>query len=140
MAEPVMVIVQRVATVVCLLVVATAFAPSAAAENLRDPTRPANLEPSAMDGGQSYSGPQLQSILIAPGRKAAVIDGQSIKLGDKFGDARLVRVTDSEVALQRGNDMQILKLFPGAEKRFAQSTGSTKSTIRPNRQSLIQRQ
>lgn len=135
-----MVIVQRAASVVCMLVVATAFAPSVAAENLRDPTRPANLERPAMEGGQSYSGPQLQSVLIAPGRKAAVIDGQSIKLGDKFGDARLVRVTDSEVTLQRGNDMQILKLFPGAEKRFAQSTGSTKSTSRLNRQSPIQRQ
>jgi MSHA biogenesis protein MshK len=110
----------------------------AAAETLRDPTRPADAEPIRGSGGVA-AGPQLQSILIAPGRKVAVISGQTVKLGDTYGDARVVALTDSQVTLQRGDEKQVLKLFSGVEKHFASKADSTSKT-RPASPTQFQRQ
>ena len=57
----------------------------------------------------------LQSVLIARhpgGRHVAVIDGQTVALGEQFKGARVARMTDNEVVLVKGNSRQILKLFP----------------------------
>jgi MSHA biogenesis protein MshK len=123
MAELVMAINRRMKLLNALLAmgITIAVVPWAAAEILRDPTRPPNLEGTALDGGAQAipAGPVLQSILISPGRKVAVISGQQVRLGDTVGDARVVRLTDSDVTLQRGKETQVLKLFSGVEKRFA---------------------
>lgn len=90
-----------------------------AAETLSDPTRPpASLGVVEQGGGATVAaGPVLQSVLISPGRRVAVISGQNVKLGEKFGDARVVRITESEVVLKNGKDTQTLRLFPDVEKR-----------------------
>ncbi len=101
----------------------------ALAENLSDPTRP----PVALGFAQeanipvSTSGPVLQSVLISPGRMVAIINGQTVKLGEKFGDAYVVKITETEVVLRKDKDIQILKLFPGIEKRLTFSRTGTKS-------------
>ena len=100
---------------VCILVCCGAG--GAAAETLPDPTRPppslGHVENAEVPAA---TGPVLQSVLISAGRKVAVISGQTVKLGDKYGDARLVKISDSEVVLRSGKDLQTLKLFPGIEK------------------------
>lgn len=89
------------------------------AQDLPDPTRP----PAAMDtrpepaAGTQAGGPMLQSVLISPTRKAAIISGRTVALGEKFGDARVVKITETEVVLRNGKEMQTLKLFPDIEKR-----------------------
>ncbi|CAN5303672.1 hypothetical protein BH11PSE11_BH11PSE11_11320 [soil metagenome] len=91
---------------------------TANAENLPDPTRPPPQAMSLPAGSAvSAAGPQLQSILIGPGRKTAIISGQSVSLGEKVGDAVVVKIADGEVVLRNGSDLQTLKLFPGIEKR-----------------------
>ncbi|TCV84774.1 hypothetical protein [Sulfurirhabdus autotrophica] len=99
------------------------------AENFADPTRPpASL--GIVESGAVASeaqGPVLQSVLISKGRKMAVISGQSVKLGEKFGDARLVRITESEVVLKSGKDVQTLKLLPEIEKRLVNSRHRAKA-------------
>ena len=90
-----------------------------AADNLSDPTRPP-ASTAGFEHGQvatETTGPVLQSVLISSGRRVAVISGQNVKLGEKFGDARVVRITESEVVLKNGKDTQTLKLFPDVEKR-----------------------
>jgi MSHA biogenesis protein MshK len=65
-------------------------------------------------GSGAASLPQLQSILVgrAPdGRRVAVIDGETVRLGESFRGARLVRVTDDEVTLARGRERQVLRLY-----------------------------
>jgi MSHA biogenesis protein MshK len=100
-----------------VLLSALTLAPLAAGQNMSDPTRP----PASFGSGQepgfqpTASGPVLQSVLIAPGRKVAIISGQTVSLGEKFGDARLIKITESEVTLSGSNGMQTLKLFPGVE-------------------------
>lgn len=94
---------------------------AAQAESLPDPTRP----PSVGSVGSSASGPvagqggpTLQSVIISPTRKAAIIDGETVELGGGYGDAKLVKVSESEVVLKTAEGLQTLKLFPGVEKRL----------------------
>lgn len=89
-------------------------------QNLVDPTRPPAVTESASQSGVAapVAGPELQSILISPTRKVAIISGQSVMLGEKFGEARVVKITENEVVLRNGQDVQVLKLFPGVQKNI----------------------
>jgi len=83
-----------------------------------DPTQPpGDGSGSNVTQGDAIEGPRLQSVLIAPNRRLAVIGGQTVKLGGMFGSAKVVRITESEVVLQTGADRQTLKLHPEVEKR-----------------------
>lgn len=99
---------------------ALAVAP-VAAETLPDPTRPpAGLQDAASAPAAAAApaaGPVLQSVMISPNRLAAMIDGTLVELGESFGDARLVRVTETGVTLRGASGTQELTLFPGVEKR-----------------------
>jgi MSHA biogenesis protein MshK len=69
--------------------------------------------------------PQLQSVLIGRGsgaRQVAVIDGETVRLGERFHGARLVRMTQDEVELARGGARQVLKLYPPAGVATAAAT------------------
>jgi MSHA biogenesis protein MshK len=91
---------------------------AAAQKGLVDPTRPPTMAPSPQATAEAPEppGPQLQSVLLAPGRKIAVINGESVALGEKLGEETLVRVTETEVTLKRGREMRVLKLYPSVEK------------------------
>jgi MSHA biogenesis protein MshK len=56
-------------------------------------------------------------VLISPGRKLAVIDGRTVTLGERVGDATVVAIAPAQVILQRGGSYQTLKLHPGIEKK-----------------------
>jgi len=115
----------------CLLLMYAAM-PYGIAENLPDPTKPpASLGfAQTVDAQVTYSGPVLQSVLISPGRKVAIISGQVVSLGGKFADARVVKITESEVVLLTGNNLQTLRLFPNVEKRLTFSGGRSQADIR----------
>lgn len=85
---------------------------------LRDPTRPPAVlsAPAAMPGRAASSAPQqqLQSVLIslrAGGRRVAVIDGKTLREGDRVDGALVESIRPTEVVLRRGNQRQVLKLF-----------------------------
>jgi hypothetical protein len=61
--------------------------------------------------------PVLQSILLSTTRKAATISGQTVMLGGKYGEARLVKLTPSDAVLRSAEGLQVLKLFPDVEKK-----------------------
>lgn len=102
-----------------LTLAATCAMTLARAQNLPDPTRP----PDALATARSENavapaaGPVLQSVLISPGRRVAIINGQTVKLNDIVGDARVSKITEGSVVLRSGNAIQTLKLFPEIEKR-----------------------
>ena len=92
---------------------------SAWAQIATDPMRPPSgyategtEEPVEAGGGLT-----LQSVLISPTHRAAIISGVMVRLGEKYGDAVLVKVTENEVVLRSGSENQVLKLYPGVEKR-----------------------
>jgi MSHA biogenesis protein MshK len=93
-----------------------AAAAQAHGQALQDPTRPpaAVLAPRAAPGAGATTGPQLQSILIAReagGRHLAVIDGETVHLGEQFHGARVARIGENEVELVRGAERQVLRLY-----------------------------
>ncbi|WP_305821999.1 hypothetical protein [Massilia brevitalea] len=99
------------------LALAAACSLPAAAQALRDPTRPPASRVPGGAGARAASpasnGPQLQSILIARqpgGRHVAVIDGETVRLGDSYKGARVARMTPNEVELVRGSERRVLKL------------------------------
>lgn len=94
----------------------------AAGEKFPDPTLPAvgaapatSAAPVA-SAGLNQEGlpntPQLQSVLVSPERRFAVIDGQTVRLGERFGDSVLVKINEREVVLKNGKVLQTLRLFP----------------------------
>lgn len=91
----------------------------AASQVVNDPTRPPGAyvtgDPDA--GGDAGGGLVLQSVMISPTRKAAIINGEMVRLGEKYGDAVLVKVAENEVVLKSGDTTQVLKMYPGVEKR-----------------------
>lgn len=92
---------------------------AAHAQPLQDPTKPpAAATPVAAGPQAASSGPQLQSILIgraAGGRHVAVIDGETVRQGESFRGAKVVRIRDNEVELVRGGERQVLRLYAEAE-------------------------
>jgi MSHA biogenesis protein MshK len=85
-------------------------------QTLGDPMRPPNAAAESSDGARAAAGPVLQSILFARNRRYAVIDGQQVRLGEKFRDATLVELTVSEATLQSARATTVLKLYPEAQK------------------------
>jgi MSHA biogenesis protein MshK len=101
-----------------LLAAACLAAPAALAQGLADPTRPPSA--AAAQGGPDDAipgGRQLQSVLLSGGRKIAVIDGNMVALGGMLGEARVVKITETEVVLKTGEETETLKLFPGVNKQ-----------------------
>jgi MSHA biogenesis protein MshK len=95
---------------------------SARAQELPDPTRPppeAGQAAGSADADLPKASllPQLQSVLIGThGREVAVIDGQTVRKGEKFNGAVLVKVSKDRVVLRRGGKDQVLTLFPAPDQ------------------------
>jgi len=87
---------------------------SVLAEDLPDPTRPPAtvVAPADVSVTEPPKPAGLQSVIISKNRSAAIIDGQTIELGGKYGDVRLIEVSDTGVILQGARGKRILKLFP----------------------------
>ena len=104
-----------------MLLAAMLFIPIAvSAQIASDPTRPpGSIATGETDvgGDPAGGGPVLQSVMISPTSKAAIINGEMVKLGGKYGDAVLVKVAEHEVVLKSGDTTQVLKMYPGVEKR-----------------------
>lgn len=102
------------------------------AEMLPDPTRPpvAALSGTAALRQKGEGEAVLQAVLISPGRKEAMINGQTLPLGGYFGAARLVRIGEGEVVLETGGVLKTLKLYPAVDKRAAKEKTGAKQLKR----------
>ena len=95
---------------------------TAAGQGMNDPTRPPTGIAAGvgdMDAADAGGGMMLQSVIISPTSKAAIISGVLVKLGEKYGDAVLVKVAENEVVLKSGTTSQVLKLYPGVDRSDA---------------------
>ncbi|MBK7355381.1 hypothetical protein [Propionivibrio sp.] len=84
---------------------------------LSDPTRPpvGMSTPLVEAGGET--GPVLQSAKIPKkGKPVAVIGGQQVKLGEMYGESRLIKLTEHEAVLEGPAGIEHLPLTPGIEK------------------------
>ncbi len=89
----------------------------AAAESLPDPTRPA-IDLGGGAGGVAATAEAetaargLQTIIISPQYRAAIINGATVRLGGRIGDSTLIEVRESSVVLQSAHGRRVLELFP----------------------------
>lgn len=94
-----------------LLVVALGTAP-AGATTVPDPTRPAvaprTAEPDA--AATPADAPVLQSTLISPSHRRAIISGRSYRVGDAVGEARLEAIGPGWVRLATPTGRSELRL------------------------------
>jgi MSHA biogenesis protein MshK len=91
-------------------------------QGLSDPTRPPAdfyLSAGPAQPGEGGSPLVLQSVLIYPDARSAIISGEHVLLGQRIGSLRLVKIAETEVVLMDGAVRRTLKLFPGLEKRPA---------------------
>ncbi len=107
---------------------ALAQAPAA----LADPTRPPAAF-AALPAAASAPGPVsgLQAVIMRPGRKPlAVINGSTVLLGGKLGDATLVHLSESEAVLLGPAGREVLRLTPGVEVAPAKGGGASSNKKR----------
>lgn len=108
-------LIKHAAAAAMLLLAANAQA----AEPLPDPTRPAAefLAPidttDAAKAAASIKG--LRTIIIAPDRRSAVINGEQVLLGGKVGGERLMAVCEDSVVLQGSSGRREVALYPGVD-------------------------
>ena len=86
----------------------------AQAQGFTDPTRPFNA--AVGDHPEAAPSTQLQSVLIAAGRRVAVVNGEVVRLGGRIGDATVVKIEPTAITLRRGGEIEILKMYAGIEK------------------------
>jgi MSHA biogenesis protein MshK len=92
----------------------------AGAQGLVDPTRPPDAPLPGNDAGPvpARAAPQLQSVLVASsGRRVAVIDGRTVRVGDKVGEASVDGIGETTVTLRRGKTLDTIRLYPKAVER-----------------------
>ena len=121
------------------LMAGLAAAPASAQSPLADPTRPPAGY--AQDGdapAAAPSGPVLESVVLPKkGRPLAVIGGRLVRVGEYYGDSRLIRVTEREAVREGPAGIERLFLTPGIEKtpivirNRTQASGGTRSGSKP---------
>jgi MSHA biogenesis protein MshK len=92
-----------------------------ACAQLVDPTEPPlSIRTPAKDGeGEEVAdlGPRLESILISPRRRVAVIDGVAVREGRTFKGGKLLQVGPAQVILEKNGQREVLKLYPAPADR-----------------------
>ena len=102
-----------------------ACAPLAAAQSLRDPTRPpvffgrteSRTENGGIVGRSRDAEWVLQSVLLSPERRYAIINGEVLALGGSVAGAELVAIREGEVTLRSGGVLRTVRLFPNVDMR-----------------------
>ncbi len=117
---------RLVAIPMLLLAGATAFAQA----DLADPTRPPAGLVAEATSSEAVTGPVLQSVLIPrKGRAMAVIGGQPVRLGEMYGESRLIKLTEREAVLEGPSGVERLLLTPGIKKTNIAMKKTNKSPV-----------
>ena len=96
-----------------LAITASLWRTDAAAQVLNDPTRPpAGLAPADAAATGALATPRLQSVMITPSERFAIIGGERIKLGGKYGEAEVIGITETEVTLRSASGTETLRMYP----------------------------
>jgi len=106
--------------VVAFCLLSVAIGPLSAA-GLPDPTRPpafitgAAVNIAASKGTTASGSKGLKSTIISKSRRAAIIDGVTVELWAKHGNAQLIEVNEGSVVLMAGKKRRVLTLFPSVK-------------------------
>ena len=93
--------------------------PRALAQGLSDPTRP----PREIIGGSAGayepegSSSPAQVVIISKDRRQVTINGRTVNLGERYGNATVVRISDEEIVLQRPEATETIRLYSSVQRR-----------------------
>jgi MSHA biogenesis protein MshK len=102
---------RRLGQVVSVVVAAALSAPAVAAA-FSDPTQPMDFDPPARTAREAPAGPVLQSTLVSPHRRFAVISGKRVRVGDRVNGAVVTDIFPYEVRMTRDGRETTLRLLP----------------------------
>lgn len=100
----------------CVLAFPHAGLHGAPAEVLVDPTRPPSFAAGEAGSEKSVQARVVQSVLIAPGRTIAVVNGETLRVGSRVGGTKVVKIDQTGVTLSNSGKLEVLRLFPDAQK------------------------
>lgn len=91
-------------------------------DSLPDPTRPSGWSSGGDRVATGVHGLVLQSVLIAPQRRLAVINGKTLAVGERIGDVTVTAIQPHEVVVKRASGELTLRLVP---RYISRSTNAT---------------
>lgn len=79
-----------------------------------DPTQPADFvrARSSRAAPNDPPAPVLQSTLVSPERRLAVISGKRLRIGDRFNGAVITEISQYQVRMKKGGRVTTLRLLP----------------------------
>ena len=115
-----------------ILIVAVCMAATAAApaQALRDPTRPA-IGKGTIAASSEPSGWILQSVLISPVRRYAIINGEVVALGGSVAGAELLSIAPERVTLRTREGLRVVYLFPDVTRLDVAKPGGGETNLKP---------
>ena len=90
------------------------------AQSLRDPTLPpveAGLVDTAPGGKSSGTEPGAMTVIVRNGRPYLVVGTRLYAQGQKLGQARIERISETEIWLREGGVLRKVPQFPGIQRR-----------------------
>lgn len=84
---------------------------------LKDPTAPPRIASGQVAAPQPVASLNLSSVLIGPGRRFAVINGQVVGEGDTFGAVRVVKISKGAVVVRTAGQSSRLTLSEAPDVR-----------------------
>jgi hypothetical protein len=109
----------RIASVALLLALGAAVLP-AMAQAPRDPTV-APLQADAGGEGQAPASAPTYAVIIQSGRPHLVVGTRLVPVGQKVGNARLERITETEIWFREGGQLRKEARFSGITRTVAQA-------------------
>lgn len=88
-----------------------ATGPANAAE-LGDPTRPSHISGDRSKTAAPAPGWTVESIIVSPGRRLAVINNKVVGINDWIGGARVIEILPYEVRLEYKGETRHVSLIP----------------------------
>lgn len=94
-----------------------------------DPTRPptwGSVSAKPRAATIKRRGLQLQTTLVSPGRRMAIINGRSYSVGSRVGKATIVEIKPFEVVLEKAGKKTKLRLLPRVNRSPAAANRNKK--------------
>jgi MSHA biogenesis protein MshK len=103
------------------LIAIAALAPlPALGQGMSDPTRP---PPEILGGAAEAADAPVgsspaQVVIISRDRRQATINGRTVDLGGRYGNATLARISDQEIVLQRPDSTEVIRLYSSVNRKM----------------------
>ncbi|WNO05211.1 hypothetical protein [Rhodoferax mekongensis] len=110
----------------CLCLGAAAWAAAADRDPTAPPAEAGVVMPSQAAGGGSAA-PQGSSVIMQNGRLYLVVGTRLYAVGQKVGNAKLERITETEIWLREGSQLNKIQRFAGIQRSVAKPAAACTS-------------